>query len=266
VTATVYSGTIRYLRRRAAAFGKARWKRAFVYYGIATIGVLFVLNWVYQVSRKPVELLAPISSSFLKTPESTWASYGSLFEQHSTSILSPELLAALAQVEGSGNPIASTYWRWQWSWNPLKIYRPASSAAGMFQITDGTFAEARRYCIRDHQVVSDEAWPDLGSCWFNSLYSRTVPSHAIEMTAAYLHRRVASALDARPTVSPTLAQKQRLAAVIHLCGANKGQSFAARGFRVTSGERCGTHSLRRYLRHVDLMKTRFARLRDAKRL
>jgi hypothetical protein len=261
MTTTVYSGTIRYFRRRAGAFRRFRWKRAAVVYGIVTVGAFFALNWVYQVARKPVQILAPISSSFLKSPQSTWASYGSLFEKHSTSILSPEFLAALAQVEASGNPIASTYWRWQWSWNPLEIYRPASSAAGMFQITDGTFAEARRYCIRDHQVVSDEGWPGLGSCWFNSLYSRTVPSHAIEMTAAHLHRRVTRTLDARPTLEPTPAQKQRLAAVIHLCGANKGQSFAARGFRVTSGERCGTHSVRRYLRTVEAMQRRFARLR-----
>ena len=31
----------------------------------------------------------------------------------------------------------------------------------MFQITDGTFAEARKFCIRDHQVVTDGPWYDL---------------------------------------------------------------------------------------------------------
>jgi hypothetical protein len=116
---------------------------------IVAIGAWFALNWIYQVVRKPGEILAPVSDSLAKSPESTWRSYGSLFEKHSTRIISPEFLAALAQVEGSGNPIASTYWRWRWSWNPFEIYRPASSAVGMFQITDGTFAEARKYCIRD---------------------------------------------------------------------------------------------------------------------
>ena len=53
-------------------------------------------------------------------------------------------------LEGSGNPVARTYWWWRFSWNPFEVYRPASSAVGMFQITDGTFAEARRYCIHDH--------------------------------------------------------------------------------------------------------------------
>lgn len=70
-----------------------------------------MLNWIYQLTRKPVEIFAPISGSFAKSSESTWRSYGSLFEKHSTSELSPELLAALAQLEGSGNPIARTYWR-----------------------------------------------------------------------------------------------------------------------------------------------------------
>ena len=32
---------------------------------------------------------------------------------------SPQLLAALAQVEGAGNPVATTYWRWRLTWNPF---------------------------------------------------------------------------------------------------------------------------------------------------
>ena len=161
------------------------------------IGGFFGLNWIYQVIRKPGEIFAPVSASLSKSPESTWQSYGSLFEKHSTNIISPEFLAALAQVEGSGNPIARTYWRWQWSWNPFEVYRPASSALGMFQITDGTFAEARKFCIRDHKVVTDGPWYDLRSCWFNSFYTRTLPSHSSEMTAAYLHRSVVDTLAVR---------------------------------------------------------------------
>jgi hypothetical protein len=220
-----------------------------------------VLNWIYQVIRKPGELFAPVSASFSKSPESTWRSYGPLFEKHSTGIISPEFLAALAQVEGSGNPIARTYWRWQWSWNPFEVYRPASSALGMFQITDGTFAEARKYCIRDHEVVTHGPWYDLRSCWFNSFYTRTVPSHSIEMTAAYLHHKVVD-MAARRSAKVSLAQQQKLAAVIHLCGLHRGEAFVTRGFRVTADERCGTHRVRRYLIQVDLLKKRFARLRE----
>jgi len=209
--------------------------------------------------RKPVELLAPISDSFAKSPEATWQSYGPLFERYSTSILAPEFLAALAQIEGSGNPIVRTYWRWQWSWNPFEIYRPASSAVGMFQITDGTFIQARKLCIRDHRVLTDGQWHDPHSCWFNSLYSRAIPSHSTQMTAAYLHQSVLNALGERKAGA---MQKERLAAVIHLCGFKRGESFARRGFRAAHGERCGAHDMGRYLDRVDRMKKRFARLRS----
>jgi hypothetical protein len=230
---------------------------------VGAIAGFFVVNWLYQAIRKPGEILVPIGASMAKSPEATWQSYGPIFEEHSTSILSPEFLAALAQVEGSGNPVARTYWRWQWSWNPFDIYRPASSALGMFQLTDGAFAEARRYCIRDHQVVSEGPWYDLRSCWFNSFYFRTLASHASEMTAAYLHRRVVKVLAAHDVAKATLAQKQQLAAVIHLCGLKRGGSFVARSFRIKPAERCGTHDLRRYLQQVESMKKRFSRLRAA---
>jgi hypothetical protein len=170
------------------------------------------------------------------------------------------LLAALAQVESDGNPVARTYWRWQWSWNPFEIYRPASSALGMFQLTDGTFAAALKYCIHNHEVATEDSWDDPRSCWFNAFYTRTLPSHAVELTAAYLHQSVISILAARRTAKPSRAQKQRLAAVIHLCGVRRGDTFAARSFRVTPGELCGTHSLQKYLLQVEQLKKRFAQL------
>ena len=260
MTATVYSA-IRYGKQKSRRPSKFRWKGAVVWYCAAAVCTFFAVNWIYQAIRKPGEIFAPVSGSFSKSPESTWRSYGALFEKYSTNIISPEFLAALAQVEGSGNPIAHTYWRWQWSWNPFEIYRPASSALGMFQITDGTFAEARKYCIRDHKVVTDGPWYDLSSCWFNSFYTRTLASHSSEMTAAYLHRSVLDTLAARHAAKVSRAQQQKLAAVIHLCGWKRGESLVARGFRVTPGERCGAHSVRQYLIQVDLMKKVFARLR-----
>jgi hypothetical protein len=80
------------------------------------------------------------------------------------------------------------------------------------------------------------------------------------MTAAYLHRSVIDILAARPAAKASLAQKQNLAAVIHLCGSKRGESFAARGFRVTPADRCGAHRLQPYLSRVERMKKRFARL------
>ena len=263
MTAALHAVNLRSSRRRSAPVKAFRSKVMALWYCAVTLAAVFTINWAYQVFRKPGELLAPFSAAFSKSPEATWQSYGSLFQKHSTEILSPEFLAALAQVESSGNPLAGTYWQWQWSWNPLEIYRPASSALGMYQITDGTFAEARRYCLRNQQVISEGPWHDLGSCWFNSFYLRTLPSHASELTAAHLHRSVITTLAAHGTPRASLAQKQRLAAVIHLCGKQRGARFVRRDFRVTPAERCGDHSLSGYLKKVELMKKRFARLRKS---
>ncbi len=147
-------------------------------------------NWAYHTVHKPTEVFFPLTNALDKQPFETWREYGSLFQKHATAVITPDLLAALAQVESAGNPVARTYWRWRPTWNPLELYRPASSAVGMFQITDATFQEGKRYCIHDHQVVQDGRWNDLQSCWFNSLYSRVLPSHAIEMTAALLDHAV----------------------------------------------------------------------------
>jgi hypothetical protein len=219
----------------------------------------FGVNWAYHAINKPTEILFPLDRSLNKRPVETWRQYESLFREHATAVITPEFLAALAQVEGGGNPVARTYWRWKLTWNPLEWYRPASSAVGMYQITDGTFQEAKRYCIHEHVVVEDGPWHDLQSCWFNSLYTRVVPSHAIEMTSALLDRRVTQAMGPRRIGAVTLQRKQNLAAVIHLCGARAGRAYAARGLRLTPRQRCGDHDVSNYLARIKALKYGFAK-------
>src|ERR1700678_4476045 len=218
------------------------------------VAVLLLLslavNWIYQVVRKPSELLFPVSGTLYMTPAETWREYAPLFRKYSTAVITPDLLAAIAQVEGSGNPVVRTYWRWSWTSQPFEVYRPASSAVGMYQITDGTFAEARRYCIHAHAVALDGPWDDWQSCWFNSLYARVLPSHAVELTSAYLDRSVAIIIERHRIASATLQHEQDLAAVIHLCGAGAGEDYARRGFRLLDGQRCGDHLVRGYLARV----------------
>jgi hypothetical protein len=223
-----------------------------------------VANWIYQAARKPAEMLFPVSGALSKTPAETWRQYGALFRLHSTGRVSPELLAALAQVEGAGNPAAHTYWTWRFSWNPFRVYQPASSAVGMYQITDAAFRDARRLCVHDHAVVEEGPWYDFGSCWFNGLYTRVLPTHAIELTAASLDRAVAAKLARRGAPAATSAQAEELAAVIHLCGGAVADAFARRGFRVAPGQRCGEHDLARYLAQVNALKREFARLAKEK--
>src|SRR3712207_5679636 len=96
--------------------------------GAAVLLVLLAgVNWVYHAAHKPTEVLFPLDHTLAKSPSETWREYGALFREHSPPVISPELLAALAQVEGAGNPAARTYWRWRQTWNPLEWYRPASS-------------------------------------------------------------------------------------------------------------------------------------------
>ena len=212
----------------------------------------FVVNIVYQVVRKPTELFFIAGHRLDKEPSETWREYGSLFRTYSTGTITPELLAALAQTESSGNPVARTYWRWQLALNPFSIYKPASSAVGLYQTTDPAYAEVARYCVRNHAVVDD----DCGS----SPYIRVVPSHAVELASVYLDRQVAFVLARAPDAKPTPQQKQDLATVIHLCGAGPALGFARRGFQVADGERCGDHLVAGYLGRVNAMKREFKRL------
>lgn len=248
---------------------RRRWSRAFrrapryaqVLIAVALVLVLWVtVNWTYQVMRKPTELFFPVSGTLNKTPAETWHEYGSIFRAHATATITPELLAALAQVEGSGNPVARTYWRWSFTTRPFDVYRPASSAVGMYQFTDGTFDEAREFCIHDHRVVRDGPWHAWRSCWFNVLYTRVVPSHAVELASAYLDVSVARALARHRVAFATLAQRQNAATLMHLCGVGAGDDYVARGFRLTSGQRCGDHLASGYVARVNAMKALFARL------
>jgi len=225
---------------------------------VAIVTLFFALNGIYQVIRKPAELFFPVAGTLNKAPAETWRKYEPLFRKHSTAIMTPELLAALAQVEGAGNPVARTYWRWRFSWNPFEMYQPASSAVGMYQITNAAFRDAKRYCVHNHVVVEDGPWYDWSSCWFNGLYTRVIPSHAVEMTSASLDRYVEWTLVRRRIFSATPQQKQDMAALIHLCGPTAGDAYARRGFQLTAAARCGSHDARVYLARVNAMKRYFA--------
>jgi hypothetical protein len=221
---------------------------------IAILLPLFALtNLVYHVVRKPTELFFFVGHRLDKEPAETWRQFGPLFRTYSTSTITPELLAALAQVESSGNPVDRTYWRWRWSFNPFAIYQPASSAVGLFQMLDATAAEAARFCIREHAVV------DSG-CGFASFTIRPIPSHATELASVYLDRNVASVLARAGEVKASAQQKQDLAAFIHLCGAGPATAFARRHFRMIADERCGDHLVAGYVARVNARKREFLRL------
>jgi hypothetical protein len=228
--------------------------------GLLVLVLLAVLNVAYQVARKPTELFALVLAPAPLTPRETWTRYGPAFRAHATELIRPELLAALAHAESQGDALARAPWRWRWTWNPLALYAPASSAVGLYQMTDAAFEEGRRLCIHDHRVARSGPWYDLRACWFPALYSRTVPGHAIEMTAARLHEHLVQALGPERAGRIGGRSRDHLAAVIQLCGPARGATFVRRGFRVAPGERCGTHDLAAYLVRVDRFTVSFERL------
>lgn len=254
------------VRRSLKAWGRRarlarRWIKALpaplrlVLGAVCLLAFAAVANLAYQVARKPTEMFWPVAGVLHKSPAETWAAYGPLFRAHSTATITPELLAALAQVESTGNPVARTYWRWRVSANPLEIYAPASSAVGMFQMTDAAFEDARRYCVHRHVVVEK-------GCIGNGLYTRVLPSHAIELAAVYLDRHVNAILRGRKA---TLEQKQTLAALIHLCGPGAARRQVQSGITTATAMRCGDHSAAGYLAKVEAMRREFARMAAAGR-
>jgi hypothetical protein len=225
---------------------------------VATLAL--AVNGVYQVLRKPTELFFPVSGALNKIPEETWSRYAPLFRKHATVVTTAPFLAALAQVEASGNPIARTYWRWSWRPHFFELYRPASSAVGMYQITDGTFAEARQLCIHDHHVVREGPWNDWHACWMNDLYSRVIPSHAVELVSAYLTANTDELLARYHRNNVSLQQRQQLATVIHLCGAGAAATYVRQGLHTMPGQRCGDQDVAAYLGRVQAMTRLFNRL------
>ncbi len=251
--------TLRRLRRWRRQARRARRRLGALPYalriGIAAAAVLAAFaaaNFAYHVVRKPTELFFPLGGALAKTPEDSWREYGDLFRRYATKDIPAELLAALAQVESDGNPVARTFWRWRFAWNPFAIYAPASSSVGMYQMTDAAFAEARHSCIRDHAVTDD--------CWFTAFYSRVLPRDAIELTAVFLDRKVAEIRAAEPALSPSPRQLRDLAAIVQLCGIVPATAFARRHFRLAPGERCGDQPAAAYLVRVDAMTRQFRRL------
>ncbi len=225
--------------------------------------VLLAVNFAYQVLHKPTEIVGIFESRFQKTPSETWRTYGETFKAKATSIMTPDLLAALAQVESSGNPIVRTSWRWHWSSDVTKIFAPASSAVGIFQITEGTFREAKHFCVKDGQAYQDG--PQGNFCLGSFSYSRLVPAHAIEMTSARLHL-VAERLLHRSNRHArwALSDKQNIAIVTHLCGAAKAGELVHSGMRLSELGKCGDHNPVVYLHQIRRLQTQFRLLQGAR--
>ncbi|MDZ4662293.1 MAG: transglycosylase SLT domain-containing protein [Pseudomonadota bacterium] len=224
---------------------------------LMVVGILVFGNFALQLIRKPTELLSFLGLSSKKTPRSTWYTYGEDFLKNATPIVTADFLAAIAQVESAGDPVAQPAWTMNLSREFFRWYSPASSAVGLMQITEGNYQEAKNLCIRGGQVVRAGLWYEADSCWFNSLYSRILPSHSIEMAAAYMHFQVEAILKKLKKSEVAIEEKQRLAAIIHLCGKVRGFTYASDNFSFRRFQTCGSHDARSYLAKVLRYKSLF---------
>lgn len=217
------------------------------------------INWVYQVVNNPIILLHSFFAGDFKSSKSTWKAYHHLFKEHSTPMMTAPFLGALAQVESAGNPVITPRWKWRFTTNLFKIYAPASTSAGLYQYTKPTFKDAKRFCIHNHRVALRGSVFRLSGCWFNGLYSRLWPSHAIEMTSARLHYYVERILKKRGQRNVSLLKKQKLAAIIHLCGVRRGEVFAQADFQFRATPKCGSHNTSAYFRRIEQVMKRYSK-------
>lgn len=212
------------------------------------IGAFFALNFLVQIARKPAEALGLLGLGRSRSVTETWRAFSRDFQRHATEITAPTFLAAMAQVESSGNPLATPKWRFRWSGSIWRWFAPESTSVGLLQLTDGGFERARKFCIHKGQVARAGPWYDWNSCWFDWAYLRISASDSIEMTSAYLHHEVTTALGNRKT---SLRNQRRLAAVIHLCGPGSAGKFIRSGFNLGSTGYCGRHDVRSYVETIE---------------
>jgi hypothetical protein len=220
-------------------------------YTFLLLMLIFSTNWVIQVYRNPAILVGLFAGNNFKSSRTTWQLYQHHFKRHATSIMTPKFLAGLAQAESAGNPLVVPKWKWRLTTDITRIYAPASTSAGLYQYTKPTFRDAKRFCIHDHKVTIRKQFPDLTGCWFNGLYSRFWPSHAVEMTSARLHFYTVELLKKNGLEHIPLNKKHQLAAMIHLCGVSKGDRFVKAGFDFDKLSKCGSHGTRNYFRRIE---------------
>jgi hypothetical protein len=217
---------------------------------------IMALNLAIGVIRKPAHILKPFSKYFYKVPSETWSSYQDIFTYYQTDILDAPLLAAMAQAESAGNPIATPYWQFSFRQDILTMFQPASSSLGIYQMTYDTFEDAKRFCFQEGRLSVDSNKNNLKNCWQNNFRFRFSVSDSVHLTSARLHY-YSQALLTKYRAKASATKKQQLAAIIQLCGPGKGEQFIRSGFSLAKMGSCGSHSVSGYVNRVFKYKKTF---------
>ena len=216
---------------------------------LISLTLLTTTNFTVQIYRKPSEILNFLPLGKAKTLEQTWSAYQKYFRRYSVDFITPIYLASLAHVESSGNPLATPKWRMRLHDDWSKLYAPESTAVGLFQFTNATYEEAKKYCVRSGRIIRDGRWDDFNSCWFNWAYLRISAADSIQMAAALLYT---DTLDVLQSLAPKISaqRKREVSSVIHLCGKTKGIEFVQKKFNLRALRNCGDYSPLTYVQKV----------------
>jgi len=219
---------------------------------LAMLGLVIL----FQLIKKPTEIIGFAFNTQKKSIYKTWKTYRPLFESHSTEIIKPKFLAALAQVESGGDPLASPNWSFKFPSSFFNLFSPLSSSVGLYQFTTATFNKASRLCIHRGNVVKTGKWYDIQSCWFNALYTRLIPSDSIEVASAYLDVSVKKIMRAFRLKRLTKEKQEKLASVIHLCGYGRGKTLVRNNFNLNNMKNCGSHNVKNYYLKIKLYESK----------
>lgn len=204
---------------------------------------IFLINLTFHIYQNPIHIFSFGAKPFYKTAIETWRSYGETFQRHGDSRVTPELLAAIAQVESNGNPLAAPPWRLSFSTDLTQIYAPASSAFGIMQITKGTFETMQK-------IAREEGKPA-------PILTRLRSEDSILLSALHLRRSIQEIIGERGWDKLDRRRATQLASIIHLCGPEVGRRFVKINYRTERLSRCGSHWPEVYSNKVWEMRQQF---------
>ncbi|MCH2535573.1 MAG: lytic transglycosylase domain-containing protein [Bdellovibrionales bacterium] len=225
-----------------------------------TVVIYFLMILVVQIIQKPAHLLGFMSSYFYKTPYETWQSYHQDFKQYETITTSSYVLAAIAQVESSGNPIATPHWEWNLKNKWHSLYAPVSSSVGLYQFTTPTFERAGTLCVHKGEIYDKvEPYQILHPCWWSRFGVRLSASSSIRAASAYLHKEVGELLRRFNMEHLGVKSRARLAMVVHLCGKYKAALLLKKRSLASLGY-CGSHNVAQYIKKAERLIVKFKKL------